>query len=47
MVHLGGCDEDPPNCIPITEGWDYVVRLYGPRPEILQGTWTFPSVQAG
>ena len=31
------------NCVPLTEGWNYAVRLYRPREEILDGTWTFPS----
>ena len=35
----------PPNCIPITDGWNYAVRLYRPRPEILDGSWTFPAAQ--
>jgi hypothetical protein len=44
-VHFGGCDESPPpNCLPIVEGWNYTVRLYRPRPEILDGTWTFPAI---
>ena len=34
-----------PNTIPITDGWNYLVRLYRPRPEILDGTWTFPRIQ--
>jgi hypothetical protein len=45
-VHLGGCDQDPPNCIPITDGWNYVVRMYRPRREILDGTWTFPALES-
>jgi Protein of unknown function (DUF1214) len=44
-VYLGGCDDGRVNCIPLTEGWNYAVRLYEPRPEILDGTWTFPSAQ--
>jgi hypothetical protein len=35
---------DAPNTIPITEGWNYLVRLYRPRPEVLDGTWTFPTI---
>lgn len=41
VVHFG--DGDAPNTIPTPEGWSYVVRLYRPRPEILDGTWTFPE----
>jgi hypothetical protein len=26
-------------------GWNYTVRLYRPRAEILDGTWTFPQAQ--
>jgi hypothetical protein len=44
-VHMGGCDDGRLNCIPITPGWSYAVRLYQPGPEILDGSWTFPSVE--
>jgi hypothetical protein len=44
-VTFGGAD-DRPNCLPIMEGWNYLVRLYQPRPEILNGSWKFPSVEA-
>jgi hypothetical protein len=42
-VHLGGCADDRPNCLPIMDGWNYAVRLYRPRPEVLNGDWTFPD----
>lgn len=45
-VHFGGCADGRPNCLPIMEGWNYVVRLYRPRPEILDGSWSFPEVTA-
>ena len=44
-VHLGGCDDGRANCLPIMEGWNYIVRLYQPGPEILDGSWTFPDVE--
>jgi hypothetical protein len=44
-VHLGDWDEETPNRLLITEGWNYLVRLYRPRPEILDGTWSFPTVE--
>jgi hypothetical protein len=44
-VHFGG-DDDRPNMIPITEGWNYTVRLYRPRPQVLDGTWSFPEIDA-
>src|SRR5207245_6106615 len=34
------------NCLPTMPGWNYMVRLYRPRAEILNGTWTFPEAQA-
>jgi hypothetical protein len=42
-IHLGGCDDGRTNCVPITPGWNYTVRLYEPREKILGGTWTFPE----
>jgi hypothetical protein len=33
-VQFGGCD-DQANCLSICPGWNYIVRLYRPRPEIL------------
>ena len=44
-IHLGGCDDGRVNCLPVMEGWNYVVRLYRPGPEILDGSWTFPDVE--
>ena len=44
-VHFGGCGDGRPNCLPITDGWNYIVRLYRPRPEVLDGSWTFPSIE--
>jgi hypothetical protein len=43
-VQFGGCDGNA-NCIPITPGWNYLVRLYRPRPDILSGKWRFPEAQ--
>jgi hypothetical protein len=41
-IQLGGCDGKIQNCLPITPGWNYTVRLFRPRAEILDGTWSFP-----
>jgi hypothetical protein len=41
-VQFGGCDSQAPNCLAIMRGWNYMVRLYRPRVEILSGRWTFP-----
>lgn len=44
-VQFGGCRNGVSNCLPIMPGWNYVVRLYGPRAEILDGRWKFPEAQ--
>lgn len=44
-IQFGGCGDGVPNCLPITPGWNYTVRLYRPRAEILDGSWTFPEAQ--
>jgi len=43
-VNLGG-SADQPNTLPLTEGWNYLVRLYRPRPEVLDGSWSFPAFE--
>lgn len=42
-VQFGGCDGKISNCLPIMPGWNYTVRLYRPRAEILNGIWKFPE----
>ena len=44
-IQFGGCDGVVPNCLPITPGWNYLVRLYRPRQEILDGSWMFQEAQ--
>jgi hypothetical protein len=46
-IQFGGDASKTPNTIPIVNGWNYLVRLYRPRPEILNGHWTFPEAQPG
>ena len=43
-VHFGG-EDDRPNLLPIMDGWNYTVRMYRPRPELLDGSWTFPEIE--
>jgi hypothetical protein len=45
-IQFGGCDGKIPNCLPTMPGWNYIVRLYRPRAEILNGAWKFPEVVA-
>jgi hypothetical protein len=42
-VHFGGCGDGRVNCLPIMEGWNYAVRLYRPRAEVLDGSYVFPT----
>jgi len=43
-VHFGG-DPKQPNYLAIMDGWNYIVRLYKPRQEILDGSWAFSAAQ--
>ncbi|HEY4135202.1 MAG TPA: DUF1254 domain-containing protein [Alphaproteobacteria bacterium] len=44
-IQFGDCDGKTPNCLPIMKGWNYLVRLYRPRAEVLNGKWTFPEAK--
>ena len=33
------------NNLPITPGWNYAVRMYQPKKEIIDGAWKFPRAQ--
>ena len=43
-IRFGG-DPESENYLPITKGWNYAIRTYQPREEILDGSWTFPSIK--
>ena len=45
-IQFGGCDGKIANCLRTPPGWNYLVRLYRPKPEILNGAWSFPEPQA-
>ncbi len=44
-VQFGGCDKTIANCLPTSDGWNYMVRLYRPEASILDGSWTFPVAE--
>jgi len=44
-IQFGGCDGKVVNCLPIMREWHYMVRLYRPHAEILDGKWTFPQAE--
>lgn len=43
-IHFGGCKDGRVNCIPITAGWNYAIRMYEPREEVQNGRWVFPQL---
>jgi hypothetical protein len=45
-VNFGGCQDARVNCLPIMKGWSYVVRMYQPQADILEGRWSFPKAKA-
>lgn len=44
-VRFGDWPAGTANAIPTPDGWNYLVRLYRPRPEIADGSWTFPPLR--
>ena len=42
-VQFGGCTAHTVNCLVTPPGWNYVVRQYRPRRQILDGSWQFPK----
>jgi hypothetical protein len=45
-VQCGGEVGDAPNVLPAFPGWNGAVRLYRPHPEVIDGSWSFPSAEA-
>ncbi len=43
-IHFGG-DPKSDNFIPIVDKWLYLVRLYQPENELLEGKWKFPEAK--
>lgn len=41
-IHFGG-DSSAANFLPITEGWNYVIRLYLPGTAAIEGDWNPPA----
>jgi hypothetical protein len=44
-VNFGTNPEGKENFLYVMDGWNYVVRHYQPRKEVLNGEWTFPEPQ--
>ena len=45
-VDFGESDDGATNFLYVMDGWNYVVRLYRPHEEVLEGKWVFPEPQA-
>lgn len=45
MVNFGIRPVGKPNFLTVMEGWNFLIRLYQPRPEALDGTWQPPSLR--
>lgn len=43
VLHLAPDAEGLANHLYVMDGWNYAVRLYRPRPNVLDGTWTPPT----
>ena len=41
-LNLSPDDEGLPNYLYLPDGWNYALRLYRPRPAVINGTWTPP-----
>jgi hypothetical protein len=44
-VQFGGKSDGTTNYLPIVKGWNYLVRLYRPHQEVIDGTWKFPETR--
>ena len=44
-INFGTQPDGRANFMPVTDGWNFLIRLYRPRPEALDGTWTPPAVE--
>ena len=42
-IQFGGCNGKVENCLPTPQGWNYLVRLYRPRPKYWMGLGPFRS----
>jgi hypothetical protein len=43
-INFGG-GEGAINNLPITPGWTYIVRMYQPEKQIIDGSWEFPQAE--
>jgi hypothetical protein len=46
IVHFGVDPGDKRNFLYVMDGWNFLLRMYRPRPEVLDGRWSVPPVEA-
>jgi hypothetical protein len=44
-VQFGACTDAAPNCLPAPRGWNVALRLYRPRPAVVDGSWQVPALE--
>jgi len=44
-INFGGCEDGRVNCIPVSEGWNYTIRMYEPREALINGIYEFPEIK--
>ena len=44
IIQFGNCKESVANCLPVIEGWNYMVRRCRPDQSILDNEWHFLKV---
>jgi hypothetical protein len=42
-IRFGGCTATTENCLPVMQGWNYLVRMYRPDQQVIDGQWVFPG----
>jgi hypothetical protein len=44
-IHFGVEPHGKPNYLYIMPGWNFLIRMYRPRPEVLDGHWSAPAIE--
>lgn len=45
VVHFGVHPQSQPNYLYVMPGWNFLMRMYRPHPEVLDGRWTVPAIE--
>jgi hypothetical protein len=44
-IQFGDCAKETPNCLPVMAGWNFTMRFYRPRKDILNNSWQLPALE--